>query len=153
MAQTLGSSWTSEPTSGHHLSVASDRYRVSAQPSSDGMQDLGGLSDERAYQPLRTMIDADAYVALEGRFSVVFEPLKSRLGSEAAANVVQYMAVAELEMACESFVLSLAEESVAISEDTWEELMLICKALDLDKASVFKADFWEFASASELRRA
>lgn len=99
------------------------------------------------------MIDADAYVALEGRFSVVLEPLKSRLGNEAAATVAQYMAVAELEMACESFVLSLVEESVAISEDTWQELMLICKALDLDKTSVFKADFWEFASASVLRRA
>lgn len=47
---------------------------------------------------------------------MVLEPLRSRLGNEAVANVVQYMAVAELEMACESFVLSLAEESVAISE-------------------------------------
>jgi hypothetical protein len=99
------------------------------------------------------MIDADAYAALEDRFSPVFESLKSHLSNEATANIVQYMAAAELEMACESFVLSLAEESVVISEDAWQELMRICKALDLDKASVFKPDFWEFANASVLRHA
>jgi len=99
------------------------------------------------------MINADAYVELESRFLAVFLSLKPSFSTDAVATVEHYISVAELEMACESLVLSLVEESIVISADLWQELLSLCRALGLDKESVFKPDFFEFAQARVLRQA
>jgi hypothetical protein len=48
-------------------------------------------------------------------------------------------------MACESFILSVAEERIQLPGDAKKELLDLAIALHLDKQSVFRADFWQMA--------
>lgn len=93
-------------------------------------------------------IEQEEYKSVEASFRAVFQHLAPRLSAEAAQNVEHYLDVAEIEMACESLVLSLAEEKIFLQNDTKEELVALCLGLRLDKESVFRADFWAVASAA-----
>lgn len=65
------------------------------------------------------------------------------LSAEAVAHVQHYIDVAEYEIACESFVMSLKLEKVALSSQHADQLTDLGIALGLDKDSMFTGDFWE----------
>lgn len=65
------------------------------------------------------------------------------LSAEAVAHVQHYIDVAEYEIACESFVMSLKLEKVALSGQHADQLTDLGIALGLDKDSMFTGDFWE----------
>jgi hypothetical protein len=83
------------------------------------------------------------YLFLEARLCSVFDNFAPQLSDEARQNVEHYIEVAELEMACESLVLSVIEEHIQLSADIKEELLRLCCALHLDEEAVFRADFWK----------
>lgn len=86
------------------------------------------------------------YQILGAQFREIFDRYAARLGSEGRENVEHFFEVAELEMACESFVLSLIEYKVKISDKDKRDLMFLSQSLHLEKNSVFRADFWQIAS-------
>jgi hypothetical protein len=73
------------------------------------------------------------------------------LAYDSAANAKHYLDVNELEMACESLVLSLMGENVPISDSHAAVLSNMCKALALDQQSIFREDFWSQASKYLVR--
>ena len=88
-----------------------------------------------------------AYQLVESRFRNVFARYERQLSDEARQNVEHYVGVAEIEMACESFVLSVIEEQIRLSPEARKELLQLSVALGLDKESIFRADFWQKAQA------
>jgi hypothetical protein len=90
-------------------------------------------------------MDKPEYQLVESRFRNVSERYGRQLSDEARHNVEHYIEVAEIEMACESFVLSVIEEQVRLSPEAKKELLQIILALGLDKESTLRADFWQIA--------
>lgn len=62
---------------------------------------------------------------------------------DAAAHVQHSIDVAEYEIVCESFVMSLKLEKVALSEQHADQLIVPGIKLGLDKESMFTNNFWE----------
>jgi hypothetical protein len=91
-------------------------------------------------------IDSNAYQATEARFRAIFKLLAPMLSVRSQENVEHFLNAAEIEMACESFVLSLIEDGVDAPSKTKEDLLKLCKELKLDKEAVFRADFWDCAT-------
>jgi hypothetical protein len=90
-------------------------------------------------------MDKTEYQTLAARFRSVFERHAGQLSKEGRENVEHFIEATELEMACESLVLSMLEERVQLSEDAKKELLDLALGLKLDKESVFRADFWQIA--------
>ncbi len=88
-------------------------------------------------QPVKSLIKAEhCLTALLGCYAAF-------LTVEAVAHVQHYINVAEYEMACESFVMSLKLEKVALSVQHARQLINLGIELELCKESVFTGDFWE----------
>lgn len=87
------------------------------------------------------------YKGIDARFRSVFERYAAQLSDEGREHVQHLIECSELEMACESFILSLLEERIQLSDDVKEELLELAVALELHKESVFRADFWQIASS------
>lgn len=85
------------------------------------------------------------YKRYEHRFGNIFDRYMRDISDEARKTVAHYIDVAEIEMACESFVLSVYEENIRLSLEAKDELLQIILSLGLDKESVFRADFWQIA--------
>ena len=85
------------------------------------------------------------YQLIDARFRNIFNSLAAQLSKEGRENVEHFIEVAEVEMACESFILSVAEERIQLPGDAKKELLDLAIALHLDKQSVFRADFWQMA--------
>jgi len=84
--------------------------------------------------------------AIEMRFRNILDRYAGQMSKEGRENVQHFIEAAEIEMACESFVLSVSEEKVKLTDDVKKELLDLVLALRLDKESVFRADFWQIAS-------
>ena len=91
------------------------------------------------------IMDKMLYENMEARFQNAVKPFASKLSVEARQSFEHYVAVAEIEMACESFILSVLEEQIELPADAKKELLELCLMLRLDKESVFRADFWQVA--------
>jgi hypothetical protein len=70
---------------------------------------------------------------------------ESLLSHESREHVRHYLDNAELEMACESFVLAMIEEGLIVAPIHRQELLRLCLTLRLDHESVFRSDFWDIA--------
>lgn len=92
-------------------------------------------------------MDKTEYQAIDARFRSVFDRYAAQLSKESRENVQHFIESSEAEMACESFVLSVLEEQVQLSDDVKEELLNLALALQLNTESVFRADFWQIASS------
>jgi len=88
------------------------------------------------------------YQRVDARFRRVFDGYAALLSEGSRAHVRHFVEVAEIEMACESFVLSLLEEGIRLSVDVKRELLDLALDLQLDRESVFRSDFWQFANDS-----
>lgn len=91
------------------------------------------------------IMDKTQYKIIEARFQSAISPFALKLSAEARQSVEHYIEVAEIEMACESFILSVLEERIALPSDAKRELLELCLSLRLDKGSVFRVDFWQIA--------
>ncbi len=85
------------------------------------------------------------YQVIDARFRSVFESHAVLLSKDARENVQHLVDAGEIEMACESFVVSLLEEQVPLAVDVRKELRDLAIALQLDRESVFRGDFWHIA--------
>lgn len=85
------------------------------------------------------------YKIIEVRLLSAVSPFAMKLSTEARQSVEHYIEVAEIEMACESFILSVLDERIELPSDTKRELQELCLGLRLDKESVFRVDFWQVA--------
>lgn len=92
------------------------------------------------------IMDKSTYLHVEERFQQAIKPLITRMSDDGAQNVRHYLEVGEIEMAYESFILSIIEEQIAIPVEAKNELLELGLTMGLDKESVFKVDFWEVAS-------
>jgi hypothetical protein len=90
-------------------------------------------------------MDNRDYPRFEKEFRRVFDTYSSALALESVENVRHYLNVAELEMAYETFVLSLVEEQVQLSDTDRLTLSKLGPPLGVDADPVFKADFWDVA--------
>lgn len=90
-------------------------------------------------------MDKTTYRAIDACLRSLFDHYSVQLSNESKENVQHYIEAAEIEMACESFVLSLLEEQVQMSIKDKKELRDLAMRLQLDKNSVFRGDFWEIA--------
>lgn len=90
-------------------------------------------------------MDKIEYQSIDARFRSIFDRYAAQLSKEGRENVQHFIEAAEVEMACESFVLSVIEEQVQLSDGVKKELLELALALQLDKESVFRADFWQMA--------
>ncbi len=86
------------------------------------------------------------YQILNNRFRKILDCYAAHLSSEGRKSAEHFFEVAELEMSCESFVLSVIEDKVLLSYGHKKDLMALVKCLQLDKESVFRGDFWKVAS-------
>ncbi len=120
------------------------RGLLSAESSELRGQDFYSLPDQRRTEPL--IMDKTEYHAIDGRFRTVFNRYAAQLSKEGRENVEHFIEAAEVEMACESFVLSVLEEHVPLASVSKKELLALTLALQLDKESVFRSDFWKIAS-------
>lgn len=85
------------------------------------------------------------YKLQEVKFRDFYGRYSQEISSEGRESTEHYLNVAEIEMACESFVLSLMEDEVALSIEDKSVLLSLVKNFNLDKESVFRADFWTVA--------
>ena len=85
--------------------------------------------------------------SVERRLRHLVERVAPMLSNAARDHVEHYLEVCELEMACESFVLSIMEESAMLDVTLQVELLEVCRALQLDRQSVFRHDFWKLFTA------
>lgn len=99
----------------------------------------------RVSRASKPMLLNERYRELVADFKAVFVSCSRLLTDEAVQNVEHYLEVAELEMAYESFVLSVIEEKIPLSESARMDLLGLGLALGLDKEAVFRADFWQIA--------
>ena len=90
-------------------------------------------------------MDSSEYNIIDARFRSVFDRYAAQLSEESRKSVRHYIDVAEVEMACESLVLAMLDEGVAMTSDSKSELLSIALDLRLDKESVFHSDFWQLA--------
>jgi hypothetical protein len=67
------------------------------------------------------------------------------LSAEAIGNVGHYISVGEIEVACESLILSIVEEGAQLTADLKVELLDLCYLLGLNENAVFRSDFWSIA--------
>jgi hypothetical protein len=86
------------------------------------------------------------YQAFDTCFRSIFDRYAGQLSNEGREDVQHYIDAAEIEMACESFILFLLEEQVQMPVAVKKELWDLALGLQLDKESVFAADFWKIAS-------
>lgn len=82
------------------------------------------------------------YLELEKKFMVIFNHYKARLDIDSVEHVQHYVNVSELEMAYESFILSLRENGVDLFSQDAAELIKMGVSLGLNNDSVFQFDFW-----------
>ncbi|ANH66794.1 hypothetical protein [Mitsuaria sp. 7] len=94
------------------------------------------------------MMNETEYQRVDARFRRVFDRYAAQLSEESQTNICHFLEVAEIEMACESFVLSLLEEEIQLSVDVKRELLDLALGLQLDRESVFRSDFWQLASTA-----
>ena len=83
------------------------------------------------------------YIKCEAAFLHAFDRLKESLTADARGHVIHYVAHGELEMAYESFGLSVEKEAVQIPAELKPLLQELGLALRLNHESVFDPDFWE----------
>lgn len=88
-------------------------------------------------------MDNISYHNIESRFRSVYSHYVSILSPDGVQNVEHYLDASELEMAYESFLLSMIEEKLDLAKQDKPELFDIGKLLGVDKDSVFRADFWQ----------
>jgi hypothetical protein len=86
------------------------------------------------------------YNSLEKSILMVFAKYSGALSDEARNHIGSMIEASELEMACESLVLSLIDEMVPINMPEKKLLSDISRELNLEHSSVFKHDFWAYAS-------
>lgn len=106
-------------------------------------KDFYGVPHQRRAQSL--IMDKTEYQTIDARFRSIFGRYAAQLSKESRENVQHFIEATEVEMACESFVLSVLEEKVQLSVDVKKELLDLALGLQLDKESVFRADFWQIA--------
>lgn len=85
------------------------------------------------------------YTRIEKEFRRVFEACAPALALDSVENVRHYLDVAELEMAYESFVLSVLDEQVELSDANRMTLLELGPLLGVDTDPVFRGDFWDVA--------
>lgn len=90
-------------------------------------------------------MDKTEYEGVDARFRSIFGRYAALLSKEGQNSVKHFIDAAEVEMACESFILSVLEEEVQLSVEDKEALLGMALSLRLDKESVFRADFWKLA--------
>lgn len=83
------------------------------------------------------------YLELKQEFMVIFNDYKNRLDIDSVGHVQHYVNVAELELAYESFILSLREASIDLLSQDAIALVKMGISLELNKDSVFQFDFWK----------
>jgi hypothetical protein len=87
-------------------------------------------------------ITASEYKLLGDRFREIAERHLAEIPPDGAEHVTHCLAVGELEMAFESFVLSVLEIEAVLAQVERAALRELGVALGLDKESIFQADFW-----------
>jgi hypothetical protein len=90
-------------------------------------------------------MDKTEYKKIDTCVRSIFDRYAAQLSNEGQENVQHYIEAAELEMAGESFILSLLEEQVQLPIEVKKELRELALGLRLDKESVFRDDFWQIA--------
>lgn len=90
-------------------------------------------------------MDKSEYIKTSQRFSDIFGRYEKLLSADSKEHVEHLIDNAELEMACESFILSVIDEDVALGSRDRQDLLDLCLVLGLDRESVFRADFWSVA--------
>ncbi|WP_431050328.1 hypothetical protein [Roseateles sp. L2-2] len=84
---------------------------------------------------------------IAARVALLFRSYADKLSADGRTHVDHYIDVGELEMAFESFVLTLMEERISPEAEDRVEMRAIGVALKLDKETVFRPDFWEAAQS------
>jgi hypothetical protein len=84
----------------------------------------------------------DEYAQCERLFHVAFDRCKESMSSEAVNDIEHWLAHGELEMAFESFCLSLVAEMLVLSGDVKSTLRHLAPALGVEKEGVFDDEFW-----------
>ena len=90
-------------------------------------------------------MDKTEYQTIDASLRSIFDRYAAQLSNEGRENIQHFIDATEIEMACESFILSVLKEHVQLSDDVRNELRKLALALHLDKESVFRADFWVMA--------
>lgn len=85
------------------------------------------------------------YHLAERRFQSEYSRHRESLSPEAREQIESLMNAAELEMACESLVLSLLEEEILLNDESKHKLLQLCGQLGLERDSVYRHDFWAIA--------
>jgi hypothetical protein len=84
----------------------------------------------------------DDYTQCERLFREAFDRCKGSMSSDAAADVEHRLAHGELEMAFESFCLSLMAEMLVVPGEVKSTLLYLAPALGVEKEGVFDSAFW-----------
>ncbi len=87
----------------------------------------------------------EAYINAERNLVEVLDFYMAKLKDSSVETVRHYISVAEIEMAYESFVLSLVEESVELANEHRLILLELDSRLFLSAEPVFRADFLQVA--------
>jgi len=90
-------------------------------------------------------MDKLEYLKTTQRFVDILKVYESLLSHESREQARHYLDNAELEIACESFVLAIIDESIVVAPSDRQKLLSLCLILRLDHESVFRSDFWEIA--------
>ncbi|MDF3036291.1 MAG: hypothetical protein K0S28_1565 [Paucimonas sp.] len=90
-------------------------------------------------------MDKSEYIKSSHRFTEIFGRYGDLLAQDSKEHVEQLLDNAELEMACESFILSIMDEELVLDSTARKDLLDLCSTLELDRESVFRADFWAVA--------
>ena len=85
----------------------------------------------------------DQYRSTEEDFKIAFGICRSLLSSDAVKDVEHYLEHGELELAYESFGLSLKAEGVEVPKSAKELLLPMGPVLGVDKEGVLNANFWK----------
>lgn len=88
-------------------------------------------------------MDNTEYKSICASFRGILGRYAVQLSKESKESVQHFIEVAEIEMACESFILSLLEEKIQLPVEVKRNLRDLALGLQLDKESVFRADFWK----------
>jgi hypothetical protein len=86
---------------------------------------------------------SETYILLEARFRSLLDRCGALFSPEALADIDHWVRHAELEMAVESFCLSLRAEGVRLSEDQKQTVLELGPELGLDKETVFEDGSWD----------
>lgn len=90
-------------------------------------------------------MDRATLIAASVRLTAFVDAVGDGLSSAARQHVAHYLEIGEVEMACESLVLSLNDERVVLSQSEKADLLEVCRTVRLHEESVFRDDAWQLA--------